>query len=97
MDGMDGLAEVSFITAMSLLAVSAQFETRAAATFLLAALGWGTRLCGTTSIPRIIMGDRPTFRLCAGCHLAGNLKVTTVFALNTGSLLQLRHTRCLCC
>jgi len=37
---------------MSLLAVSAQFEARAAATFLLAALGWGTRLCGTTSIPR---------------------------------------------
>lgn len=40
MDGMDGLAGgVSFITAMSLLAVSAQFPNRAAATLVLAALG----------------------------------------------------------
>ena len=40
MDGMDGLAGgVSFITAMSLLAVSAQSFNRAAATLVLAAVG----------------------------------------------------------
>lgn len=40
MDGMDGLVGgVGFITAMSLLAVSAQFPNRAAATLVLAALG----------------------------------------------------------
>src|SRR5690242_19158960 len=42
MDGMDGLAGgISFITAMSLLAVSAQFPNKAAATLVLAALGGG--------------------------------------------------------
>jgi UDP-GlcNAc:undecaprenyl-phosphate GlcNAc-1-phosphate transferase len=40
MDGMDGLAGgISFITAISLLGVSAQFDNRAAATLVLAALG----------------------------------------------------------
>jgi UDP-GlcNAc:undecaprenyl-phosphate GlcNAc-1-phosphate transferase len=87
MDGMDGLAGgVSFITAMSLLAVSAQFETRAAATFLLAALGGGALgfLRHNFHPSHIIMGDAGAYffgYVLAATSILGNLKVTTVFAL----------------
>lgn len=87
MDGMDGLAGgVSFITAMSLLAVSAQFETRAAATLLLAALGGGALgfLRHNFYPSQIIMGDAGAYffgYVLAATSILGNLKVTTVFAL----------------
>lgn len=87
MDGMDGLAGgVSFITAMSLLAVSAQFEPRAAATLLLAALGGGAIgfLRHNFHPSRIIMGDAGAYffgYVLAATSILGNLKVTTVFAL----------------
>ncbi len=87
MDGMDGLAGgISFITAMSLLAVSAQFETRAAATLLLAALGGAALgfLRHNFYPSRIIMGDAGAYffgYVLAATSILGNLKVTTVFAL----------------
>lgn len=87
MDGMDGLAGgVSFITAMSLLAVSAQFETRAAATLLLAALGGGALgfLRHNFHPSHIIMGDAGAYffgYVLAATSILGNLKVNTVFAL----------------
>lgn len=87
MDGVDGLAGgISFITAMSLLAVSAQFETRAAATLLLAALGGGALgfLRHNFYPSRIIMGDAGAYffgYVLAATSILGNLKVTTVFAL----------------
>lgn len=87
MDGVDGLAGgVSFITAMSLLAVSAQFETRAAATLLLAALGGGALgfLRHNFHPSHIIMGDAGAYffgYVLAATSILGNLKVTTVFAL----------------
>lgn len=87
MDGMDGLAGgVSFITAMSLLAVSAQFEARAAATFLLAALAGGALgfLRHNFHPSHIIMGDAGAYffgYVLAATSILGNLKVTTVFAL----------------
>jgi UDP-GlcNAc:undecaprenyl-phosphate GlcNAc-1-phosphate transferase len=87
MDGMDGLAGgISFITSMSLLAVSAQFETRAAATLLLAALGGAALgfLRHNFHPSRIIMGDAGAYffgYVLAATSILGNLKVTTVFAL----------------
>lgn len=87
MDGIDGLAGgVSFITAMSLLAVSAQFETRAAATLLLAALSGGALgfLRHNFYPSRIIMGDAGAYffgYVLAATSILGNLKVSTVFAL----------------
>ncbi len=87
MDGIDGLAGgVSFITAMSLLAVSAQFEARAAATFLLAALAGGALgfLRHNFHPSHIIMGDAGAYffgYVLAATSILGNLKVTTVFAL----------------
>jgi UDP-GlcNAc:undecaprenyl-phosphate GlcNAc-1-phosphate transferase len=87
MDGMDGLAGgISFITAMSLLAVSAQFPTRAAATLLLAALGGAALgfLRHNFHPSHIIMGDAGAYFLgyvLAATSILGNLKVTTVFAL----------------
>jgi UDP-GlcNAc:undecaprenyl-phosphate GlcNAc-1-phosphate transferase len=87
MDGMDGLAGgVSFITAMSLLAVSAQFPTRAAATLLLAALGGAALgfLRHNFHPSRIIMGDAGAYffgYVLAAASILGSLKVTTVFAL----------------
>jgi UDP-GlcNAc:undecaprenyl-phosphate GlcNAc-1-phosphate transferase len=87
MDGMDGLTGgVSFITAMSLLAVSAQFETRAAATLLLAALGGAAIgfLRHNFHPSHIIMGDAGAYffgYVLAATSIIGNLKVTTVFAL----------------
>ncbi|NEP57832.1 MAG: undecaprenyl/decaprenyl-phosphate alpha-N-acetylglucosaminyl 1-phosphate transferase [Symploca sp. SIO2G7] len=87
MDGMDGLAGgVSFITAMSLLAVSAQFPSRAAATLLLAALGGAALgfLRHNFHPSRIIMGDAGAYffgYLLAATSILGHLKVTTIFAL----------------
>lgn len=87
MDGMDGLAGgVSFITAMSLLAVSAQFPTRAAATLLLAALGGAALgfLRHNFHPSHIIMGDAGAYffgYVLAATSILGNLKVTTLFAL----------------
>lgn len=87
MDGMDGLAGgVSFITAMSLLAVSAQFPTRAAATLLLAALGGAALgfLRHNFHPSHIIMGDAGAYffgYVLAATSILGGLKVTTVFAL----------------
>jgi UDP-GlcNAc:undecaprenyl-phosphate GlcNAc-1-phosphate transferase len=87
MDGMDGLAGgVSFITAMSLLGVSAQFPTRAAATLLLAALGGAALgfLRHNFHPSHIVMGDAGAYffgYVLAATSILGNLKVTTVFAL----------------
>ncbi|MBW4651421.1 MAG: undecaprenyl/decaprenyl-phosphate alpha-N-acetylglucosaminyl 1-phosphate transferase [Kastovskya adunca ATA6-11-RM4] len=95
MDGMDGLAGgVSFITAMSLLAVSAQFEARAAATLLLAALGGAALgfLRHNFYPSRIIMGDAGAYFLgyvLAGTAILGSLKVTTLFALVPPALFLL--------
>lgn len=87
MDGIDGLVGgVSFITAMSLLAVSAQFPTRAAATFLLAALGGSALgfLRHNFHPSRIIMGDTGAYffgYVLAATAILGNLKVNTLFSL----------------
>jgi UDP-GlcNAc:undecaprenyl-phosphate/decaprenyl-phosphate GlcNAc-1-phosphate transferase len=87
MDGMDGLAGgVSFITAMSLLAASAQFEARAAATLICAgvagaALGF---LRHNYHPSRIFMGDAGAYFLgyvLAATSILGNGKVTTVTSL----------------
>ena len=86
MDGMDGLVGgISFITAMSLLAVSAQFEARAAATLILAALGGATLgfLRYNFYPSQIIMGDTGAYffgYVLAATSIIGNLKITTVFA-----------------
>jgi UDP-GlcNAc:undecaprenyl-phosphate GlcNAc-1-phosphate transferase len=87
MDGIDGLVGgVSFITAMSLLAVSAQFPSRAAATLLLAALGGSALgfLRHNFHPSRIIMGDAGAYffgYVLAATAILGSLKVNTVFAL----------------
>ena len=87
MDGIDGLAGgISFITSMSLLAVSAQFESRAAATLVLAALGGAALgfLRHNFNPSRIIMGDAGAYffgYVLAATSILGNLKVTTVFSL----------------
>jgi UDP-GlcNAc:undecaprenyl-phosphate/decaprenyl-phosphate GlcNAc-1-phosphate transferase len=87
MDGMDGLAGgVSFITAMSLLAASAQFETRAAATLISAgvagaALGF---LRHNYHPSRIFMWDAGAYFLgyvLAATSILGNVKVTTITSL----------------
>ncbi|TVP60592.1 MAG: undecaprenyl/decaprenyl-phosphate alpha-N-acetylglucosaminyl 1-phosphate transferase, partial [Nodularia sp. (in: Bacteria)] len=73
MDGMDGLAGgVSFITAMSLLGVAAQFPNRAAAILVLAALGGGALgfLRHNFHPSRIIMGD-------AGAYFFGYVLAAT--------------------
>ncbi|MBC7292810.1 MAG: undecaprenyl/decaprenyl-phosphate alpha-N-acetylglucosaminyl 1-phosphate transferase, partial [Thermoleophilia bacterium] len=86
-DGVDGLAGgVGFITSMSLLAVSAQFEARAAATLLLAALGGAALGFLRHNFPpsRIIMGDSGAYffgYVLAASSILGNLKITTIFAL----------------
>ncbi|ALF55669.1 glycosyl transferase [Nostoc piscinale CENA21] len=87
MDGMDGLAGgISFITAMSLLAVSAQFPNKAAATLVLAALGGGALgfLRHNFHPSRIIMGDAGAYffgYVLAATSILGDLQVTTVFSL----------------
>lgn len=95
MDGIDGLAGgVSFITAMSLLAASAQFEIRAAATLISAgvagaALGF---LRHNYHPSRIFMGDAGAYFLgyvLAATSILGSAKVTTVTALIPTVLLFL--------
>jgi UDP-GlcNAc:undecaprenyl-phosphate GlcNAc-1-phosphate transferase len=86
-DGVDGLAGgVSFITAMSLMGVSAQFGSRAAATVLLAALAGAALGFLRHNFPpsKIIMGDSGAYFfgfVLAASALLGSLKFTTVFAL----------------
>jgi UDP-GlcNAc:undecaprenyl-phosphate GlcNAc-1-phosphate transferase len=86
-DGVDGLAGgVSFITAMSLLAVSAQDQSKAAATLLLAAVGGAALGFLRHNFPpsRIIMGDSGAYFfgfVLAATSILGGLKVTTVFSL----------------
>ncbi|WP_193197615.1 MraY family glycosyltransferase [Nostoc sp. MG11] len=87
MDGMDGLAGgISFITAMSLLGVSAQFPNRAAATLVLAALGGGALgfLRHNFHPSRIIMGDAGAYffgYVLAATSILGRLQQNTVYAL----------------
>ncbi len=87
LDGVDGLAGgVSFITGMSLLAVSAQDQTKAAATLLLAALGGAALGFLRHNFPpsRIIMGDSGAYFfgfVLAASSILGDLKITTLFSL----------------
>jgi UDP-GlcNAc:undecaprenyl-phosphate GlcNAc-1-phosphate transferase len=89
MDGIDGLVGgISFIAAMSLLAVSAQppYYTWAAATFILAALGGAALgfLRHNFHPSRIIMGDAGAYffgYVLAATSIIGKLKGNTVFAL----------------
>jgi UDP-GlcNAc:undecaprenyl-phosphate GlcNAc-1-phosphate transferase len=87
MDGMDGLAGgISFITAMSLLAVSAQFHNRAAATLVLAALGGAALgfLRHNFHPSRIIMGDAGAYffgYVLAATSILGRLQQNTIYAL----------------
>ena len=86
-DGVDGLAGgVSFITAMSLLAVSAQDQAKAAATLLLAALGGAALGFLRHNFPpsRIIMGDSGAYffgYVLAASSILGRLQITTIFSL----------------
>jgi UDP-GlcNAc:undecaprenyl-phosphate/decaprenyl-phosphate GlcNAc-1-phosphate transferase len=95
MDGMDGLAGgVSFITAMSLLAVSAQIPNKAAATLVLAALGGGAMgfLRHNFYPSRIIMGDAGAYffgYVLAATTILGKLQVTTIFSLVPPALFVL--------
>ncbi len=87
MDGMDGLAGgISFITAMSLLGVSAQFNNRAAATLVLAALAGGALgfLRHNFHPSRIIMGDAGAYffgYVLAATSILGKLQQNTLYAL----------------
>jgi UDP-GlcNAc:undecaprenyl-phosphate/decaprenyl-phosphate GlcNAc-1-phosphate transferase len=87
MDGLDGLAGgISFITAMSLMAASAQFEERAAATLILSAVAGSSLgfLRHNYHPSRIIMGDAGAYFLgyvLAATSILGNVKVTTIFSL----------------
>ena len=87
MDGMDGLAGgISFITAMSLLGVAAQFNNRAAAILVLAALAGGALgfLRHNFHPSRIIMGDAGAYffgYVLAATSILGRLQQNTVYAL----------------
>lgn len=87
MDGMDGLVGgVSFITSISLLAVSAQFPNRAAATLILAALSGAALgfLRHNFHPSRIIMGDAGAYffgYVLAATSILGDLQTTTVVTL----------------
>ncbi|QOV21931.1 MraY family glycosyltransferase [Anabaenopsis elenkinii] len=87
MDGMDGLAGgVSFITAMSLLGVAAQFPNRAAAILVLAALGGAALgfLRHNFHPSMIIMGDAGAYffgYVLSATSILGNLQQNTIFAL----------------
>ncbi|MEA5620277.1 MraY family glycosyltransferase [Cronbergia sp. UHCC 0137] len=87
MDGMDGLAGgISFITAMSLLGVSAQFDHRAAATLVLAALGGSALgfLRHNFHPSRIIMGDAGAYffgYVLAATSILGKLQENTIYGL----------------
>jgi len=95
MDGVDGLAGgIAFITAMSLLAVSAQNPQWAAATLVLAALGGAALgfLRHNFYPSRIIMGDAGAYffgYVLAATALLGSLKITTVFSLVPTALFLL--------
>lgn len=86
-DGVDGLAGgVSFITAMSLLAVSAQNQATAAATIILAAVAGAALGFLRHNFPpsRIIMGDSGAYFLgfvLAATSILGEVKITTAFSL----------------
>jgi UDP-GlcNAc:undecaprenyl-phosphate GlcNAc-1-phosphate transferase len=86
-DGIDGLAGgVSFITAMSLLAVSAQDQNKAGATLVLAAAAGAALGFLRHNLPpsRIIMGDSGAYFfgfVLATSSILGNLKITTAFSL----------------
>jgi UDP-GlcNAc:undecaprenyl-phosphate GlcNAc-1-phosphate transferase len=94
-DGIDGLAGgIAFITAMSLLAVSAQNPQWAAATLVLAALaGAALGFLRHNFYPsKIIMGDAGAYffgYVLAATALLGSLKVTTVFSLVPTALFLL--------
>jgi UDP-GlcNAc:undecaprenyl-phosphate/decaprenyl-phosphate GlcNAc-1-phosphate transferase len=95
MDGMDGLAGgVSFITAMSLLGSSAQFEIRAAATLICAAVAGAALgfLRYNYHPSRIFMGDAGAYFLgyvLAATSILGSTKVTTLTSLVPTMLLFL--------
>jgi UDP-GlcNAc:undecaprenyl-phosphate GlcNAc-1-phosphate transferase len=92
---VDGLAGgIAFITAMSLLAVSAQNPQWAAATLVLAALGGAALgfLRHNFHPSRIIMGDAGAYffgYVLAATALLGSLKITTVFSLVPTALFLL--------
>jgi UDP-GlcNAc:undecaprenyl-phosphate/decaprenyl-phosphate GlcNAc-1-phosphate transferase len=87
MDGIDGLAGgVSFITAMMLLAASAQFETRAAATLISAGVGGAALgfLRHNYHPSRIILGDSGAYFLgyvLAATSILGSVKASTITSL----------------
>ncbi|MCL6526820.1 MAG: undecaprenyl/decaprenyl-phosphate alpha-N-acetylglucosaminyl 1-phosphate transferase [Thermaceae bacterium] len=95
MDGVDGLAGgISYITAMSLLAVSAQFTYWASATLVLAALAGAALgfLRHNFHPSKIIMGDAGAYFFgytLAATALLGSLKLTTVFSLIPTALFLL--------
>ncbi len=86
-DKIDGLASgIGSITALSMLAVSAQFPGRAASTLLLAALAGASLGFLRHNFPpaRLIMGDSGAYFLgfvLAAASILGHLKTHTVFAL----------------
>jgi len=87
LDGVDGLAGgVSFITAMCLLAASAQDQSKAAATLVLAGLAGAALGFLRHNFPpsRIIMGDSGAYFfgfVLAASSILGSVKVTTLFGL----------------
>ncbi len=94
MDGMDGLAGgISFITAMSLLGVSAQFNNRAAATLVLGALGGGALgfLRHNFHPSRIIMGDAGAYffgYVLAATSILGRLQQNTLLCSCTHGFIS---------
>ncbi len=95
MDGLDGLAGgIAFISAMSLLTVSAQFPYWAAGTLVLAALAGAALgfLRHNLHPSRIILGDAGAYFLgytLAATALLGNLKLTTFLGLLPPALFLL--------
>lgn len=95
MDGLDGLAGgITFISALSLLAVSAQFPYWAAGTLLLAALAGAALgfLRHNLHPSRIILGDAGAYFLgytLAATALLGHLKLTTFLGLLPPALFLL--------
>jgi len=95
MDGLDGLAGgIAYISAMSLLFVSAQFPYWAAGTLVLAALAGAALgfLRHNLHPSRIILGDAGAYFLgftLAATSLLGNLKLTTFLGLLPPALFLL--------
>jgi UDP-GlcNAc:undecaprenyl-phosphate GlcNAc-1-phosphate transferase len=95
MDGLDGLAGgVAYVSAMSLLFVSAQFPYWAAGTLVLAALAGAALgfLRHNLHPSRIILGDAGAYFLgytLAATALLGNLKLTTLLGLLPPALFLL--------